>query len=140
MGRITIGKTMCQFSLKLDADASLWDSKAGKMTGKSRFALDVNRHIDRTNVLIHTRYKEIESNQNRVTALELKNAIQGIASTQDTLLSYLDEHNKSFLERVGTDRSGQTHLNLLRFSINTHYSIRHPAFSLSYFSFWIVHV
>ncbi|KAA6338075.1 Tyrosine recombinase XerC [termite gut metagenome] len=109
MGRITIGKTMCQFSLKLDADAALWDSKAGKMTGKSRFALDVNRQIDRTNVLIHTRYREIESNQNRVTALELKNAIQGIASTQDTLLSCLDEHNKSFFERVGTDRCTSTY-------------------------------
>ncbi|KAA6319903.1 Tyrosine recombinase XerC, partial [termite gut metagenome] len=109
MGRITIGKTMCQFSLKLDADAALWDSKAGKMTGKSHFALDVNRQIDRTNVLIHTRYREMESNQNRVTALELKNAIQGIASTQDTLLSYLDEHNKSFFERVGTDRCTSTY-------------------------------
>ncbi|GHT60269.1 hypothetical protein AGMMS50239_08930 [Bacteroidia bacterium] len=36
--------------------------------------------------------------------------------------------------------AGQTHLNLLGFSINNHYSIQHQVFSLSHFSFSIVHV
>ena len=46
MGRITIGKTMSQFSLKLEADTELWDTKAGRMRGKSKLTLDTNRQID----------------------------------------------------------------------------------------------
>ena len=37
MGRINVGKTMAQFSLKIDADAELWDAKAGRLRGKRHF-------------------------------------------------------------------------------------------------------
>jgi len=35
MGRITIGKEMVQLSCKLEADAGLWDARAGRMNGKA---------------------------------------------------------------------------------------------------------
>ena len=43
MGRITIGKDMVQFSCKLEADPKLWDTRAGRMNGKSAHAYSVNR-------------------------------------------------------------------------------------------------
>lgn len=105
MGRITIGKTMVQFSLKLEADVSLWDSKAGRMQGKGKLALDVNRQINKINLLIYSRYKEIKENQGSVTALQVKNAIQGIAVAQDTVLDHFSKMNETVFLRVGIDRS-----------------------------------
>lgn len=99
MGRITIGKTMAQFSLKLEADANIWDVKAGRMTGKSKIALEVNRQIEKINLLIHSRYKEIKENQYVVTALQVKNTIQGIASTQASVLDHFRAMNETFLLR-----------------------------------------
>ncbi|WP_163308842.1 site-specific integrase [Dysgonomonas sp. 521] len=105
MGRITTGKTMAQFSLKLEADARLWDTKAGRMTGKSKAALAVNSRIDKTNLLIHSRYRELKENRGEVTAIQVKNAIQGIASTQDTVLDHFLKMNETMFSRVGIDRS-----------------------------------
>ena len=38
MGRIAVSDDMVQFSCKLDADVNLWDTRAGRMNGKSRHA------------------------------------------------------------------------------------------------------
>lgn len=36
MGRITIGKSMVQFSAKCSVQVSLWDTKSARATGKVR--------------------------------------------------------------------------------------------------------
>lgn len=109
MGRITIGRTMAQFSAKLEADASKWNAKAGRMDGKSHHALDINRKIDKINLSINKHYKELLQNKGRVTAEEIKNAFQGIASVQETLLKMYAEHNETFRKRVGIDREETTY-------------------------------
>jgi integrase len=105
MGRIQTGKSMAQFSLKVDADARLWDTKAGRMTGKSRQALEINRAINRVNLIIHTRYKELCGVYSDVNATDLKNASQGIASTQPTVLDAFRKLNETMAARVGIDYS-----------------------------------
>lgn len=109
MGRISIGRTMAQFAAKLEADATKWDAKAGRMTGKSNHALDVNRKIDKINLTINARYKEILTNKGKATAEEVKNAFQGIASVQETLLKLFAEHNETYRKRVGIDREETTY-------------------------------
>ncbi|KAA6335276.1 Tyrosine recombinase XerC [termite gut metagenome] len=109
MGRITIGRTMVQFSAKLEVDASKWSAKAGRMTGKSNHALDVNRKIDKINLSINRHYKEILQNKGRVTAEEVKNAFQGIASVQETLLKVFAEHNETYRKRIDIDREETTY-------------------------------
>ena len=108
MGRITIGHTMAQFSAKLDADASKWDAKSGRMTGKSNLALSVNRKIDKINLGINVRYREILAAKGKATAEEVKNAFQGIATAQETLLKVFDEHNETIRKRIGVDREENT--------------------------------
>lgn len=46
MGRITIDGKGFQFSTKLDVKPELWDTKAGKATGKSKESLEVNNLLD----------------------------------------------------------------------------------------------
>jgi len=105
MGRIQIGKSMSQFSLKVDADASIWDTKAGRMIGKSKLAQEVNRAINRIQLVIHTRYKELKEINPQVNAHDLKNASQGIASTQACVLDSFRTMNESISLRVGVDYS-----------------------------------
>ncbi|MDR1092294.1 MAG: site-specific integrase [Prevotella sp.] len=141
MGRITIGKTMSQFSLKTDADITLWDTKAGRVGGKSKFALEVNRQIDKINLLIHSRYKEIKENQGSVTALQVKNAIQGIAATQDAVLDHFVKMNETVSLRVGIDRSRSSYdhykksYNALRHFLRTKYNLSDIPFKALTYSF-----
>lgn len=141
MGRITVGKTMAQFSLKIDADAVVWDVKAGRMGGKSRSALDINRQIDKINLLIHSRYKEIKENQGSVTALQVKNAIQGIASTGGAVLDHFAKMNDTMLLRVGLDRSlssynhYQKSYNALRHFLRAKYNLSDIPFKALTYSF-----
>lgn len=141
MGRITIGKTMSQFCLKVDADTILWDTKAGRMGGKSKFALDVNRRIEKVNLLLHSRYKEIKENQGSVTALQLKNAVQGIASTQDAVLDHFVKMNETVLLRVGVDKSQSSYnhykksYNALRYFLRKKYNLTDIAFKALTYSF-----
>ena len=58
MGRIYIGNDIAQFSCKLDVDPALWDTRAGRMNGKSNLARTVNRRIDKINVVVNSKYRE----------------------------------------------------------------------------------
>lgn len=59
MGRITVDGTQSQFSCKTTANPNLWDTKGGRMIGKSMQALEVNRKLDKMRVSISKHYQEI---------------------------------------------------------------------------------
>jgi site-specific recombinase XerD len=111
MGRITIGKDMVQFSCKLEANPELWDTRAGRVNGKSRHARTVNGEIDKINVAVTGKYREIMSVRGQTTANEVKNAYQGNALIQETLLKVFLEHNETFEKRVGVNRAIRTFWN-----------------------------
>lgn len=46
MGRITVNRTMAQFSCKLSCTASLWNPHASRLEGKSKEALETNKDIE----------------------------------------------------------------------------------------------
>jgi len=105
LGRIRLGKSMVQFSARVSVPVSLWDTKSGRATGKSKAARSVNTSLDKTCVAIHSAYKELVSRNDKVSAREVKNAFQGIASEQDTLVKYYEAHNENFLKNVGVNRA-----------------------------------
>ena len=57
MGRITVDGTQAQFSCKTTANPDLWDTKGGRMIGKSMQALEVNRKLDKMRVSIIKHYQ-----------------------------------------------------------------------------------
>jgi len=111
MGRITIANEMVQFSCKTEASLSLWDTRAGRMSGKSNHAKMVNREIDKINVAINAKYRDLLTTRGQATAVEVKNAFQGIASSQETLLKLFREHNEEYEKRIGVNRSRGTFWN-----------------------------
>ena len=50
MGRITVDGSQTQFSCKLSVDPKLWDTKGGRVTGRSAAALETNRMLDKMRV------------------------------------------------------------------------------------------
>jgi site-specific recombinase XerD len=111
MGRITVGKERVQFSCRLEVNPSLWDVRAGRMSGKSHQAQKVNRQIDKINVAINARYREILSSKGQATANEVKNAYSGNASAQETILKLFREHNEDLKKRIGVNRAKGTFWN-----------------------------
>lgn len=108
MGRITVGKTMAQFSAKTSIEASLWDTPSGRAKGKSKKAVELNSLLDKINVNLNTRFREILENKGSVTAHEVKTAFQGMAFHRQTLVDYFSRHNKQFARRIGVNREKST--------------------------------
>lgn len=108
IGKITIGKDVAQFSAKVTAKASLWDIVSGRVTGKSKHATEINATLDKINVAVNTSYRKLQETKNTVTANEVKNAFQGIASQQETLIRYFARHNEDFKKRVSVNRELST--------------------------------
>jgi len=116
IGKIIIGRSIAQFSTKLKVSEKLWHVKSGRAIGKSKIATELNREINKINLLIHARYTEILKRNGKVSASEVKNAFQGIASSQKTLLAFFEEVMQEFYLRVGIDRAKASYLQY----INTH--------------------
>jgi integrase len=110
VGKIIIGKTITQFSSKLKVEEKLWNVKSGRAIGKSRVATELNREINKINLSIHSHYKDILKRTGKVTALDVKNAFQGISSAQTTLLVLFNEITQEFHSRVGIDRAPSSYL------------------------------
>lgn len=108
MGRLSVGNTMVQFSVKILAPLSLWDTDFGKCKGKSQKAVTINELLDKIRVSINTHFKEILEIREQTTAEAVKNAFLGMASEQDTLVKYFEKHNDNFSQRVGINREPST--------------------------------
>ncbi len=134
LGRIRIGKSMVQFSAKVSVPVSLWDTQSGRATGKSKTATIVNAALDKIRVAVHSAYKDLLAKKENVSAAEVKNAFQGIASEQDTLVKYYESHNEHFLKSVGVNRTMETYkrygisLNHLKRFMRKKYNVSDMAF------------
>lgn len=104
MCRITVDGEIKQFSCKMDVPLSLWDIKAGRVSGKSVEARQTNSPVDRIRVEINRRYQELMQTDGYVTATKLKNTYLGIDVKQETLLKLFEQHNREFEKKVGYSR------------------------------------
>lgn len=134
LGRIRIGSSMVQFSAKVNVSEKLWDVKSGRAKGKSKAATNVNAELDNLCIAIHSAYKELQLKSDNVLALDVKNAFQGIATEQDTLVKHYEYLNEKFYKNVGVNRSVDTYkrycvaLNHLKKFLHKKYKVRDMAF------------
>ena len=100
MGRITVDGSQTQFSCKLTVDPKLWDTKGGRVTGRSTAALEANRMLDKMRVRINRHYQEIMERDNFVTAEKVKNAFLGLEHRYHTLMQVFRQHNEDYEKQV----------------------------------------
>ena len=106
---ISIDAESEQVGTKVSVNPSLWDSSAGRASGRSQNALQVNKSIDQLTERIKNHHKEIKDSLGFVTAELVKNALKGIAQKPLTLLKLFKEHNDEFEKRIGVDRKKEAH-------------------------------
>jgi site-specific recombinase XerD len=109
MGRITVDGGIAQFSLKEDAHEAHWDAQKGRVKGKTREQIELNRKIEQTEQFIRNIYTRTVETTGYVTAEQIKNELTGVTTKSETLLELFKEHNRDFKERVGIDREERTY-------------------------------
>lgn len=103
MGRITVGKSMSQFSCKLSCTPGLWNPRESRLNGKSREAVVTNAKLDKLLLSINEAYNALLERKQHFTAEDVKNLLQGSVETQMTLLKRLDLLIDDLKSRVGVD-------------------------------------
>ena len=108
MGRITLNRTMAQFSCKLSCTPELWNARESRLNGKSREAVETNEKIERLLLAVHSAFDSLMERKKDFDAAAVRDLFQGNAGMQMTLLKLLDRHNEEMKVRVGVDRAPTT--------------------------------
>ena len=103
MGRITVNRTMAQFSSKLSCTPELWNPRESRLNGKSKEAVEINAKIDKLLLAINSAFDSLLERKIDFDATAVKEAFQGSVETQMTLLRRLDIHIEDMQSRVGID-------------------------------------
>lgn len=107
MARLIVGKhSETAFSVKFRVPQSLWSS--GRACGKSVAARDINNRLDEIRAAALGIYAEQSAIREDVTAEDVKHQLLGMASEQETLLSYFRLFIRNFEKRVGINRTEKT--------------------------------
>lgn len=103
IARLSVGKySKVAFSAKMLVPSALWAS--GRATGKSAIAREINIRLDEIRASAFSIYRELSALRENVTAEEVRCILLGMASNQQTLLSYFRAFNENFDKRVGVNR------------------------------------
>ena len=105
MGRITVNRTMAQFSCKLSCTPSLWNPRASRLEGKSKESVETNKDIEQLLLSIQKAFDVLVEKRTDFEAKDVKEALQGSVKTQTTLLSFVDEHISELSTHEGIDMS-----------------------------------
>ena len=107
MAKLNIGKySEAAFSVKMKVPQSRWIS--GRASGKSVAAKEINNRLDEIRAMALSIYCEQSAVRDGVTAEEVKSILLGMASEQETLLSYFRQFISNFEKRVGVNRTAKS--------------------------------
>ena len=108
MGRITLNRTMAQFSCKLNCTPRLWNPRESRLNGKSREAVETNAKIEKLLLAVNSAFDSLVQRKKDFDAAAVRDLFQGNVDMQMTLLKLLDHHNEELKARVGIDRAPTT--------------------------------
>jgi len=110
MGRITVGRSIAQFSCKLSCDPNLWNPRESRMDGKSREAVEVNGKLENLLLSVQSAYQSLLSKSCPFDATDVKEQFQGSVQTRCMLIERLDMLIKEKESHVGIDiKEGAIH-------------------------------
>ena len=103
MGRITIGRSIAQFSCKLSCNPDLWNPRESRMDGKSREAVEVNDRLENLLLSIQSAYQFLLARGCPFDATDVKEQFQGSVQTRCMLIERLDMLIKEKESHIGID-------------------------------------
>ena len=110
MGRITLGRSIAQFSCKLSCNPDLWNPRESRMDGKSREAVEINGKLENLLLSVQSAYQSLLSKGCPFDAADVKELFQGSVQTRCMLIERLDMLIKEKESHVGIDiKEGAIH-------------------------------
>ena len=103
MGRITIGRSIAQFSCKLSCNPDLWNPRESRMDGKSREAVEVNGRLENLLLSIQSAYQSLLARGCPFDATDVKEQFQGSVQTRCMLIERFDVLIKEKESHIGID-------------------------------------
>ena len=103
MGRITLGRSIAQFSCKLFCNPDLWNPRESRMDGKSREAVEVNGRLDNLLLAVQSSYQSLLAKGSPFDATDIKEDFQGSVQSRTMLLERFDGLIEDMEEHVGID-------------------------------------
>ena len=103
MGRITLGRSVAQFSCKLSCNPDLWNPRESRMDGKSREAVEVNGRLENLLLSIQSAYQSLLTRGCSFDATDVKEQFQGSVQTRCMLIERLDVLIKEKESHIGID-------------------------------------
>jgi len=103
MGRITVNRSMSQFSCKLSCTPSLWNPRESRLDGKSREAVETNGKIEKLLLGVHSAFDSLVERKKPFDATAVKDLFQGSMDSQMTLLALLERYMEGLKARIGID-------------------------------------
>ena len=135
MGRITLGRSIAQFSCKLSCNSDLWNPRESRVDGKSREAVEVNGRLDNLLLAVQASYQSLLAKGSPFDATDIKEHFQGSMQSRTMLLERFDGLIEDMKDHVGVDIKEnslasyrQTRVQLQQF-IRTKYNASDLAFS-----------
>ena len=89
--------------IQINCDPEKSNAGAGRSTGQKDEVRQLNKYIDLLQAKIHVAQMDLLNAGMPVTALNIKNKIQGIEEREKTVLEVYNCHNKQFAELVGKE-------------------------------------
>ncbi len=103
MGRITIGRSIAQFSCKLSCTPDLWNPRESRMNGKIREAVEINGKLENLLLSIQSAYQSLFSKGCSFDATDVKEQFQGSVQARCMLIERLDMFIKEREAHIGID-------------------------------------
>ena len=111
MGRITLGRSIAQFSCKLFCNPCLWNPRESRMDGKSREAVEVNAKLDNLLLAVQASYQSLLAKGGPFDATDIKEHFQGSVQARCMLIERLDLFVKEREKHVGIDLKARSMYN-----------------------------
>ena len=111
MGRITLGRSIAQFSCKLFCNPDLWNPRERRMDGKSREAVEVNAKLDNLLLAVQASYQSLLAKGAPFDATDIKEHFQGSVQARCMLIERLDLLVKEREKHVGIDLKARSMYN-----------------------------
>ena len=111
MGRITLGRSVAQFSCKLSCNSDLWNPRESRVNGKSREAVEVNGRLDNLLLAVQASYQSLLAKGSTFDATDIKEHFQGSVQARCMLIERLDLFVKEREKHVGIDLKARSMYN-----------------------------
>ncbi len=91
--RITVDGKRAEISIKREADPDDWNSKAGRLDGKSEKVKQFNAYLDTLQSKLYDAHQALIRDNKMITAEALKNRYTGASEKQRMLMAIFQKHN-----------------------------------------------